>query len=62
VIQVWNGFIVLSEPRRLWKYLIEDLLFFWLILKQKLNLYKMPNSDEQSYELKDNWRISWLLS
>ena len=48
---------LLSEPRRLWKrYLIEDLLFFWLILKQKLNLYNMPNSNEQSYELKDNWR------
>ena len=51
---------LLSEPRRLWKrYLIEDLLFFWLILKQKLNLYKMPSSNEQSYELKGNWRNKW---
>lgn len=34
---------LLSEPKRLWKrYLIEDLPFLWLILLQKLNLYKMP--------------------
>lgn len=32
---------LLSEPRRLWKrYLVEDVSFFWLVLKQKLNLYK----------------------
>jgi exopolysaccharide biosynthesis WecB/TagA/CpsF family protein len=32
---------ILAEPKRLWKrYLIEDLPFFWLILQQKLNLYK----------------------
>lgn len=43
---------LLSEPQRLWKrYLIEDLPFFWLILKQKLNLYKMTTSDTQNYEL-----------
>lgn len=31
---------LLSEPRRLWKrYLVQDLPFLWLILKQKLNLY-----------------------
>ncbi len=30
---------LLSEPKRLWKrYLIEDVFFFWLILRQKLNL------------------------
>lgn len=41
-----------SEPKRLWKrYLIEDLPFFWLILQQKLSLYKMSMSDEQSYDL-----------
>lgn len=42
-----------SEPKRLWKrYLVEDLLFFWLILKQKLNFYRMPHliSDKHSYE------------
>ena len=34
-----------AEPRRLWKrYLIEDLPFFWLILKQKLNRYTEPFS------------------
>jgi exopolysaccharide biosynthesis WecB/TagA/CpsF family protein len=43
---------LLSEPQRLWKrYLIEDLPFFWLILKQKLNLYRIPKkSEEQLYE------------
>lgn len=36
---------LLSEPKRLWKrYLLEDLQFFWLILKQKLNLYTIPNN------------------
>ncbi len=35
---------LLVEPQRLWKrYLLEDLPFFWLILKQKLRLYNMPN-------------------
>lgn len=34
---------ILCEPRRLWRrYLIEDPPFFWLILKQKFNLYKKP--------------------
>jgi len=34
---------LLSEPKRLWKrYLIDDLPFFWLIIKQKLNLYNNP--------------------
>jgi N-acetylglucosaminyldiphosphoundecaprenol N-acetyl-beta-D-mannosaminyltransferase len=32
-----------SEPKRMWKrYIVEDLPFFWLIMQQKLNLYKMP--------------------
>ncbi|MGQ4649279.1 WecB/TagA/CpsF family glycosyltransferase [Lyngbya aestuarii] len=32
---------LLSEPQRLWRrYLVDDPLFFWLVLKQKLNLYK----------------------
>ncbi len=34
---------LLSEPNRLWKrYLVEDPLFFLLILQQKFNLYKKP--------------------
>ncbi|MFQ4141317.1 WecB/TagA/CpsF family glycosyltransferase [Chlorogloeopsis sp. ULAP02] len=34
---------LLCEPRRLWRrYLLDDPPFFWLILKQKLNLYKNP--------------------
>ncbi|MBO3459844.1 WecB/TagA/CpsF family glycosyltransferase [Aetokthonos hydrillicola Thurmond2011] len=33
-------FRLVSEPKRLWKrYLIDDIFFFFLILKQKLNLY-----------------------
>lgn len=45
-----------SEPQRLWKrYLIEDLPFFWLVLKQKFNLYNLPNNDEQSYELGEKY-------
>ncbi|MBW4560907.1 MAG: WecB/TagA/CpsF family glycosyltransferase [Mojavia pulchra JT2-VF2] len=40
-----------TEPKRLWKrYLIEDLPFFWLILRQKLNLYSMRTSENQSGE------------
>jgi exopolysaccharide biosynthesis WecB/TagA/CpsF family protein len=35
---------IYSDPKRLWKrYLVEDLPFFWLIIKQKLGLYKSPN-------------------
>lgn len=35
---------LLSEPKRLWKrYLVDDLVpFGWLILQQKLHLYKAP--------------------
>lgn len=33
----------LIEPRRLWRrYFLEDPLFFWYILKQKLSFYKSP--------------------
>src|SRR4028118_30851 len=36
---------LLSEPRRLWKrYLIHGPSFFWLIFKQRLNLYVEPSS------------------
>ncbi len=46
-----------SEPRRLWKrYLVEDVPFFWLILKQKLNLYKTPFIDKQISELYEQKR------
>jgi len=32
-----------KEPKRLWRrYVIEDMPFFWLILKQKLGKYKNP--------------------
>lgn len=38
-----------AEPRRLWKrYLIEDLPFFWLLLKQKFNRYTEPFSSTQA--------------
>jgi N-acetylglucosaminyldiphosphoundecaprenol N-acetyl-beta-D-mannosaminyltransferase len=34
---------LVCEPRRLWKrYLIDDIPCFWLILKQKFNIYKSP--------------------
>lgn len=36
-------FRLISDPKRLWKrYLIDDMPFFFLILKQKLGLYKNP--------------------
>lgn len=45
---------LLSEPKRLWKrYLVEDLPFFWLILKQKFNLYKPANSQKPFYALEE---------
>lgn len=38
---------LIQEPRRLWKrYLIEDLPFLWLVIKQKLKLYKDPQAQE----------------
>lgn len=34
---------LLSEPKRLWKrYLLDDPLFLWLVLSQKLNRYSEP--------------------
>ncbi len=46
---------LLAEPKRLWKrYLIEGLPFFWLVLQQKFNLYKMPISEAQIYEIEEN--------
>jgi exopolysaccharide biosynthesis WecB/TagA/CpsF family protein len=36
-------FRIYSDPKRLWKrYLIEDLPFFWLLIQQKLGIYKPP--------------------
>ncbi|HEY9657752.1 MAG TPA: WecB/TagA/CpsF family glycosyltransferase, partial [Allocoleopsis sp.] len=36
---------LVAEPKRLWKrYLVEDPLFFWLVLLQKFNLYIEPFS------------------
>ena len=47
---------LLSEPKRLWKrYLVDALPFFWLILQQKLNLYKKPICEEQGYELEEKF-------
>ena len=43
------------EPQRLWKrYLLDDLPFFWLVLKQKLRLYKNPWSQTWNYQIKPN--------
>jgi exopolysaccharide biosynthesis WecB/TagA/CpsF family protein len=36
-------FRLYSEPKRLWRrYLVEDLPFLWLLLKQKFGLYQPP--------------------
>ncbi|MEM6399400.1 MAG: WecB/TagA/CpsF family glycosyltransferase [Cyanobacteria bacterium P01_D01_bin.116] len=44
---------LLSEPQRLWKrYLFDDIPFFWLVLKQKLRLYKNPWSQTWQYKMK----------
>ena len=43
---------LLSEPRRLIKrYLLDDLPFFWLVLKQKFRLYKNPLSQFRQYQI-----------
>ncbi len=35
----------MMEPKRLWKrYLIDDPVFFWLVLKQKLGLFELERS------------------
>jgi UDP-N-acetyl-D-mannosaminuronic acid transferase (WecB/TagA/CpsF family) len=37
---------LLKEPRRLWKrYLVDDMVFFYYLLKQKLGTYKNPFED-----------------
>jgi len=36
-------FRIISEPKRLWKrYLVQDIVFFHYLLKQKFNLYRDP--------------------
>jgi len=36
------------EPGRLWKrYLVDDTYFFWLLLKQRLGLYRNPWAEAQ---------------
>ncbi len=38
----------LCEPKRLWKrYIVDDLPFFWLIIKQRFKLYQNPWSYEK---------------
>lgn len=42
---------LLSEPERLWKrYLIDDMPFFWLLLKQKMGFYSPPFSIHEQKE------------
>lgn len=42
---------MMLEPKRLWRrYLVDDLPFLWLIIQQKLNLYKAPMLEE-GYDL-----------
>ena len=34
---------ILQEPKRMWKrYIIDDIPFFWLIIKQRMGVYKNP--------------------
>ncbi|WP_299405975.1 WecB/TagA/CpsF family glycosyltransferase [Acaryochloris sp. IP29b_bin.148] len=43
---------LMSEPERLWKrYLIDDLPFFWLLIKQKMGLYspRFPIHEQREY-------------
>lgn len=52
---------LLQEPERLWKrYLVDDLPFFWLVLKQRLKLYKNPLVIEEPCKISYPWRrIAW---
>ncbi len=46
---------LLSEPHRLWKrYLLDDLPFLWLVLKQKLRLYQNPWSQIMQSQINVN--------
>ncbi|MGG6296555.1 WecB/TagA/CpsF family glycosyltransferase [Leptolyngbya sp. AN02str] len=48
---------LLAEPKRLWRrYLVEDPLFFWLLVLQKLNLYREPfQVSHKVFELTDRY-------
>ncbi len=53
---------LVAEPKRLWKrYLVHSPSFFWLVLKQKLNLYvHRSEKSEQSYPRVDKSRqLRW---
>ncbi len=40
---------LICEPKRLWRrYLVEGLPFFWLVLKQRLNLYHSPHPSKEN--------------
>lgn len=42
-------FRISVDPKRLWKrYLVEDLPFFWLLIKQKLGIYSSPFAQKQA--------------
>ncbi|MGB3402945.1 MAG: WecB/TagA/CpsF family glycosyltransferase [Microcoleaceae cyanobacterium] len=42
---------LVTEPKRLWKrYLVEDLPFLWLLIKQKLNLYEAPFGSDSNLD------------
>lgn len=48
---------LLSEPRRLWKrYLVDSFPFWWLIFKQKLDLYENPICNKE-YVVFDSSRV-----
>ncbi|MBE9125763.1 WecB/TagA/CpsF family glycosyltransferase [Coleofasciculus sp. LEGE 07092] len=51
---------LLSEPKRLWKrYLFEDVIFFWLVLKQKFNFYVEPFMESISTEENFNFQVTF---
>ena len=51
---------LLSEPKRLWKrYLVDDLPFLWLVVKQRLNFYQIPfTKEERIYEFETGFTRS----
>ncbi|MEL6442081.1 MAG: WecB/TagA/CpsF family glycosyltransferase [Cyanobacteria bacterium J06621_8] len=50
---------LVSEPRRLWKrYLVDDVAFFGLVLRQKLNWNRKDNSARNKNSLKSRQEMS----
>ena len=52
------AFRLLCEPKRLWKrYLVDDVVFFLLLLKQKFNfvLKKDRKDDNRIWEIADRF-------